>query len=223
MVGSALEKAQLEPHRESVVGLFQGQAEEFGGASQAVAEGVRVHAQACRGFGDVAHRFQPGEDRGDEVRSVLGVMSGHQGDTGVSQAWFVAEFVADAGQQEPCAHVVEGGDALVGSGRDTRAGEGAQRPLLPGGVGAGLESGPGADASLAAQFLAGVPKPAQLWAPIGAVVLVAPGAGAHPGVKPAVDKVPELWPEAVVTVVDETVAALAGAGRDVRAKPSASC
>jgi len=82
MVGSALEQAQLEPHRESVVGLFQGQAEEFGGASQAVAEGVCVHAQACRGFGDVAHGFQPGEDRNDEVRSVLGVVSGHRGDTG---------------------------------------------------------------------------------------------------------------------------------------------
>ncbi|MEV7394643.1 rod shape-determining protein [Streptomyces sp. NPDC091215] len=59
-----------------------------------------------------------------------------------------------------------------------------------------------------------MPKPAQLWAPIGSVVLVAPGAGAHPGVKPAVDKVQELWPAAVVTVVDETVTALAGTGLD---------
>ncbi|MFJ9567525.1 rod shape-determining protein [Streptomyces fuscichromogenes] len=74
--------------------------------------------------------------------------------------------------------------------------------------------GPGADASFAAELLAGVPKAAQLWAPIGSVVLVAAGAGAHPGVKPAVDKVQELWPAAVVTVVDETVAALAGAGLD---------
>lgn len=74
--------------------------------------------------------------------------------------------------------------------------------------------GPEADASAAAQLLAGVPQSAQLWAPIGSVVLVAPGAGAHPGVKPAVDKVRELWPAAVVTVVDETVAALAGAGLD---------
>ncbi|MFD8724812.1 rod shape-determining protein [Streptomyces sp. NPDC059629] len=74
--------------------------------------------------------------------------------------------------------------------------------------------GPGADASLAAHVLAGMTKPAQLWAPIGSVVLVAPGAGAHPGVEPAVDKVQELWPAAVVTVVDEAVAALAGAGLD---------
>lgn len=74
--------------------------------------------------------------------------------------------------------------------------------------------GPGADASLAAQVLAGAVKPAQLWAPIGSVVLVAPGADAHHGVKPAVDKVQELWPAAVVTVVDETVAALVGAGPD---------
>lgn len=74
--------------------------------------------------------------------------------------------------------------------------------------------GPGANASLAEQVLAGVSKPAQLWAPIGSVVLVAPGAGAHPGVNLAVDKVRELWPAAVVTVMDETVAALVGAGLD---------
>lgn len=74
--------------------------------------------------------------------------------------------------------------------------------------------GPGADASLAAQILAGMTKRAWLSAPIGSVVLVAPGAGAHPGVEPAVDTVQELWPAAVVTVVDETVAALAGAGLD---------
>ncbi|MER6225073.1 rod shape-determining protein [Streptomyces sp900105755] len=74
--------------------------------------------------------------------------------------------------------------------------------------------GPGADASLAARVLAGMTKQAWLSAPIGSVVLVAPGAGAHPGVEPAVDKVQELWPAAVVTVVDEAVAALAGAGLD---------
>jgi Actin-like ATPase involved in cell morphogenesis len=74
---------------------------------------------------------------------------------------------------------------------------------------------PGADASLAAQMLAvGVAKRSQLWAPIGSVVLVAPGAGAHPGVEPAVDTVRELWPGAEVRVVDESVAALAGAGPD---------
>ncbi|WP_262061576.1 rod shape-determining protein [Streptomyces sp. STR69] len=72
--------------------------------------------------------------------------------------------------------------------------------------------GPGSDASLAAELLAvGVPKASQLWPPIGSVVLVAPGAGAHPGVQPAVDTVREQWPAAVVTVVDETVAALLGA------------
>jgi hypothetical protein len=75
--------------------------------------------------------------------------------------------------------------------------------------------GPGSDASLAAQLLAvGVAKRSELWAPIGSVVLVAPGAGAHPGVEPAVDTVRELWPAAEVRVVDETVAALAGAGLD---------
>jgi hypothetical protein len=74
--------------------------------------------------------------------------------------------------------------------------------------------GQGTDASLAAQVLAGMTKRAWLSAPIGSVVLVAPGAGAHPGVEPAVDKVQELWPTAVVTVVDEAVAALAGAGLD---------
>jgi hypothetical protein len=58
-------------------------------------------------------------------------------------------------------------------------------------------------------------KPASwLSAPIGSMVLVAPGAGAHPGVQPAAATVHELWPGAVVTVVDETVAALAGAGLD---------
>lgn len=72
----------------------------------------------------------------------------------------------------------------------------------------------GVDASLAAEVLAGTAKPAQLWAPIGSVVLVAPGAGAHPGVGPAVDTVRDLWPAATVTVVEETVAALVGAGLD---------
>jgi hypothetical protein len=72
----------------------------------------------------------------------------------------------------------------------------------------------GVDASLAAEVLAGTAKAAQLWAPIGSVVLVAPGAGAHPGVGPAVDTVRELWPAATVTVVEETVAALIGAGLD---------
>ncbi|MFF4705128.1 rod shape-determining protein [Streptomyces sp. NPDC001288] len=72
---------------------------------------------------------------------------------------------------------------------------------------------PRADASLAAHVLAvGVAKRAQLWAPIGSVVLVAPGG--HPGVGPAVDTARGLWPAAVVTVVDEAVAALAGAGLD---------
>lgn len=75
--------------------------------------------------------------------------------------------------------------------------------------------GPGSDASLAAQLLrVGVAKQAELWRPIGSVVLVAPGAGAHPGVAPAVDTVRERWPAAEVRVVDETVAALAGAGLD---------
>ncbi|MFE2416294.1 rod shape-determining protein [Streptomyces hokutonensis] len=74
---------------------------------------------------------------------------------------------------------------------------------------------PGSDASLAAELLAvGVPKASQLWAPIGSVVLVAPGAGAHPGVRPAVDTVREQWPAAEVRVVDETVAALVGANLD---------
>jgi hypothetical protein len=68
------------------------------------------------------------------------------------------------------------------------------------------------DPSTAAEVLAGVPRAAQLWAPIGSVVLVAPGAGAHPGVAPAVAVVREQWPAAVVTVVDEAVAALVGAG-----------
>ncbi|TQE36105.1 hypothetical protein Sipo8835_10745 [Streptomyces ipomoeae] len=73
--------------------------------------------------------------------------------------------------------------------------------------------GPGADASLAAHILTvGVTRAAQVWAPVGSVVLVAPGA--HPGVESAVDTARELWPGAVVTVVDETVAALAGAGLD---------
>ncbi|MFF2364161.1 rod shape-determining protein [Streptomyces sp. NPDC058122] len=73
--------------------------------------------------------------------------------------------------------------------------------------------GPGADASLAADMLAvGIAKRAELWAPIGSVVLVAPGPGAHPGVEQAVDTVRELWPAAVVRLVDETVAALTGAG-----------
>ncbi|MFD6552463.1 hypothetical protein [Streptomyces sp. NPDC058398] len=81
--------------------------------------------------------------------------------------------------------------------------------------------GPGVDASLAAQMLAvGVAKGSQLWAPIGSVVLVAPGAGAHPGVEPAADTVRELWPGAEVRVVDESVAALAGAGMDP--EPAAS-
>ncbi|MFI6408252.1 rod shape-determining protein [Streptomyces sp. NPDC050548] len=72
--------------------------------------------------------------------------------------------------------------------------------------------GPDSDVSLAAELLAvGVPKASQLWPPIGSVVLVAPGADAHPGVQPAVDTVREQWPAAVVTVVDETVAALLGA------------
>ncbi|MEY9855580.1 hypothetical protein ABH935_001184 [Catenulispora sp. GAS73] len=72
----------------------------------------------------------------------------------------------------------------------------------------------GVDASLAAEVLAGTVRPAQLWAPIGSVVLVAPGARAHPGVGPAVDTVRELWPAATVTVVEEAVAALVGAGLD---------
>jgi hypothetical protein len=70
------------------------------------------------------------------------------------------------------------------------------------------------DASLAAQVLAGTERPAQLWAPIGSVVLVAPGADAHPGVGPAVATVRKVWPAAAVTVLDETLAALAGAGLD---------
>ncbi|MEV0736575.1 rod shape-determining protein [Streptomyces sp. NPDC050549] len=75
--------------------------------------------------------------------------------------------------------------------------------------------GPGSDPSLAAELLAvGVPKASQLWAPIGSVVLVAPGADAHPGVQPALDTVREQWPGAEVRVVDETVAALVGAGQD---------
>ncbi|MGW3108950.1 rod shape-determining protein [Streptomyces sp. NPDC001100] len=75
--------------------------------------------------------------------------------------------------------------------------------------------GPDSDASLAAELLAvGVPKASQLWAPIGSVVLVAPGAGGHPGVQPAVDTVREQWPGAEVRVVDETVAALTGANLD---------
>ncbi|MGX9889220.1 rod shape-determining protein [Streptomyces sp. NPDC002276] len=78
--------------------------------------------------------------------------------------------------------------------------------------------GPGSDASLAAELLAvGVPKASPLWPPIGSVVLVAPGADAHPGVPPAVDTVREQWPAAVVTVVDETVAALLGADPEPRA------
>ncbi|XUL85752.1 hypothetical protein ACQ86D_02795 [Streptomyces galilaeus] len=75
--------------------------------------------------------------------------------------------------------------------------------------------GPDSDPSLAAELLAvGVPKASQLWAPIGSVVLVAPGAGAHPGVQPALDTVREQWPGAEVRVADETVAALAGANLD---------
>lgn len=80
-----------------------------------------------------------------------------------------------------------------------------------------LELGSGARASDAAELLAGIAKsaPAQPWAPIGSVVLVAAGAGAHPGVGPAVDTARQVWPAAVtVTVVDEAVAALAGAGLD---------
>ena len=79
-----------------------------------------------------------------------------------------------------------------------------------------LELGSGAHASDAAELLAGIAKsaPAQPWTPIGSVVLVAAGAGAHPGVGPAVDTVRQVWPAAAVTVVDETVAALAGAGLD---------
>jgi hypothetical protein len=72
--------------------------------------------------------------------------------------------------------------------------------------------GPGSDASLAAELLAvGVPKASQLWPPIGSVVLVASGAGTHPGVQPAVDTVREQWPGADIRAVDETVAALTGA------------
>ncbi|MFJ9251090.1 rod shape-determining protein [Streptomyces sp. NPDC101776] len=75
--------------------------------------------------------------------------------------------------------------------------------------------GPGADDLLAAQLLAvGVAKRAELWRPIGSVVLVAPGARGHPGVEPAVDTVQGLWPAAEVRVVDEAVAALAGTGPD---------
>ncbi|MEW2516538.1 rod shape-determining protein [Actinacidiphila alni] len=72
--------------------------------------------------------------------------------------------------------------------------------------------GPGADNALAADVLrGGSAKRAQLWAPTGSVVFVAPGASAHPGVEPAVEAARRLWPDAVVTVVDEPVAALAGA------------
>ena len=74
--------------------------------------------------------------------------------------------------------------------------------------------GAGVDASLAAEVLAGTEKPAQLWAPIGSVILVAFGAGGHPGVGPAVDVVRELWPAAAMTTLDESVAALVGAGLD---------
>lgn len=70
------------------------------------------------------------------------------------------------------------------------------------------------EASLAADALAALANPAQVWPPIGSVVLVASGAGAHPGVGPALDAVREWCPAASVTVVDETVAALAGAGLD---------
>jgi actin-like ATPase involved in cell morphogenesis len=73
----------------------------------------------------------------------------------------------------------------------------------------------GADESLAAQVLASMARRPQLWAPIGSVVLVAPGTGAHPGVEPAVDTAREAWPAATVTVVEETVAALVGAGLDL--------
>lgn len=74
--------------------------------------------------------------------------------------------------------------------------------------------GAGVDASLAAELLAGTEKAAQLWAPIGSVIFVAFGAGGHPGVGPAVDVVREVWPAAAVTTLDETVAALVGAGLD---------
>ncbi|WP_194905496.1 rod shape-determining protein [Catenulispora rubra] len=74
--------------------------------------------------------------------------------------------------------------------------------------------GAGVEASLAAEVLAGAARPGQLYWPIGSVALVAPGAGAHPGVGPAVDTARQLCPAATVTVVEETVAALAGAGLD---------
>lgn len=78
-----------------------------------------------------------------------------------------------------------------------------------------VELGSGAQASDAAELLAGIAKsaPAQPWAPIGSVVLVAAGAGAHPGVAAAVDTARQVWPAAAVTVtvLDEAVAALAGA------------
>ncbi|MEV4556259.1 rod shape-determining protein [Kitasatospora sp. NPDC049285] len=58
-----------------------------------------------------------------------------------------------------------------------------------------------------------------LGAPIGSVVLVAAGGEAHPGVGPAVGTVRELWPAAVVRVVDEALAAVLGAG--LAAEPAA--
>lgn len=59
------ERAQSEPHRESVVGLLRGLAEEFGGASQAGAEGVGVPAHAGRGFGIMTDPH--GDDRGAQT------------------------------------------------------------------------------------------------------------------------------------------------------------
>ncbi|GAA2780604.1 hypothetical protein GCM10010441_01720 [Kitasatospora paracochleata] len=68
-----------------------------------------------------------------------------------------------------------------------------------------------ADSYAADMLTDGMATTMQLSAPVGSVVLVAPGAGGHPGVQPAVDAVRAMWPAAALRVVDETVAALVGA------------
>ncbi|MER8187285.1 rod shape-determining protein [Kitasatospora sp. NPDC094015] len=75
--------------------------------------------------------------------------------------------------------------------------------------------GTATDATLAVELLTvGLANRPWLSAPIGSVVLVAPGGTDHPAVGPVADTVREQWPAATLTVLDETVAALLGAAPD---------